>query len=234
MMFGTTPTTVRHSPGWFRFDRAERLPSGCSPGQNVAAKLWFTIATGNAAASIAVVEVAAGDRGGSDHPEVVRSDGQELDGLVAVRRAGPALDLERRERSPFTGMLLATDASSIPGMVFNCASSRSKYARRVAGARVLVGRQSHDPTRMCSGSRTPVSAPTIVHEAPHQDACPREQHDGQRHLAGHQPRRQVFAAQALVTPRASPFSAPLTPSCTTLTIGASEHRSPATTEIATR
>ena len=49
--------------------------------------------------TIAVVEVAAGSRGCAQESEVVRSGPQELDGFVAVPRAGPSLDLKRSRQT---------------------------------------------------------------------------------------------------------------------------------------
>ena len=57
-------------------------------------------------------------------------------------------------------MVLDTDSSSIPGLVFSCASSRSKYASLVAGLGYLLDGNTMDPTSTVSGSRTPVVALT--------------------------------------------------------------------------
>ena len=48
--------------------------------------------------TIAVVEVAAGPRGCAQESEVVRSGPHELDGFVAVPRAGPSLDLKHTRK----------------------------------------------------------------------------------------------------------------------------------------
>ena len=219
MMFGTTPTTVRHSPDVLRArSTRRRLPSGSSPGQNVAAKLSFTIATGGRRRTIAVVEVAAGDRGGAHHAEVVRPGPQELHPTLAVRRAGPSFDLERPHAGepapgwcwPRTPSLDSRNGlqSRFQPVEIARAASRGRVACRMADAASRPGcardRGRRSRRRQSSRSSAPGRPPRRAARWP----APSDQPPGPP--PGASPRRPC------VTPRASPFSAPLTPSCTTL------------------
>ncbi len=163
--------TVSQSAGFCDRCNEAACPGVVRRGQYLAAKLWFTMATG---------DVAVRSPSLKSRPDIA---GASTLGSNPVRRAGTGQPLRPPAGSAFPLSQTSADFRNSREYCWPRTHLQSRewlslwlrsgrHTPRVAArlGNLSEGKLSN-PTRTCSGSPTPVLALTIVHETPNQDAC---------------------------------------------------------------